>query len=78
MTAASHFEVHDMLGYVLRLLFIAVIVRLAARVLGALARRAPAGPAPARPRPSRRDTERPRLAGDIVDAEFEDLGDGRR
>jgi len=74
--AASHFEVDDMLGYLLRLLFIAVIVRLAARVLGALTRRAPAGPAATRPSP--RDTERPRLAGDIVDAEFEDLGDGRR
>jgi hypothetical protein len=60
-----------MLGFLLRIVFFAVMARLAARLLSLLTGRPKQSPAP----PPRRGT---RLAGDIVDAEFEDLSDGRR
>jgi hypothetical protein len=61
-----------MIPFLLRVLFLTVVARLVARLLSSVAGRPPrtAGPA-------QRDRAPRRLAADIVDAEFEDLGEGR-
>lgn len=65
-----------MIASLLRLLFVFLAARLLARVLAALGRRPRRGPSAVPPRPA--PAKRPRVAGDIVDAEFEDVREGGR